>query len=113
MTPGERLSPEIIDKSRASRIAKGSGHRSKDVFGLVERFGQMREMMSSLGSPDGLLSKMGLGGIGDGFDPAGMLAAGAGGPAVGLGRRSTERKRTQQKSKRKAARKARKKNRKR
>ena len=111
MTPGERLSPEIIDKSRASRIAKGSGHRSKDVFGLVERFGQMREMMSSLGSPDGLLSKMGLGGIGDGFDPAGMLAAGAGGPAVGLGRRSTERKRTQQKSKRKAARKARKKNR--
>jgi len=117
MTPEERKRPDIIDKSRASRIARGSGRRSKDVRGLIGRFGQMREMMSALGSGagGGLLAKMGLGG--GGFDPSGMLAAGAGPPGMGLGgsggpsRRVSLKKRSQSKNKRKSARKARKKNR--
>ena len=116
MTPDERKRPDIINKSRATRIAKGSGGRSKDVRGLIDRFGQMREMMSSLGSGAGgrLLAKMGLGE--GGFDPS-LLAAGAGGPDMGIGRsaglsrRSSLKKRSQSKNKRKSARKARKKNR--
>ncbi|MCH2171684.1 signal recognition particle protein [Myxococcota bacterium] len=115
MTPGERLDPDIIDKSRASRIARGSGRRSKDVRDLVNRFGQMREMMSSLGSDNGLLARMGLGGGGGDFDPNQMLMSQAGpgfGPGGG-GQRSTERRRNQAKNKRKAARKSRKKNRRR
>ena len=116
MTPNERKRPDIINKSRATRIAKGSGGRSKDVRGLIDRFGQMREMMSSLGSGAGgrLLAKMGLGE--GGFDPS-LLAAGAGGPDMGIGRsaglsrRSSLKKRSQSKNKRKSARKARKKNR--
>ena len=116
MTPNERKKPDIIDKSRATRIAKGCGRRSKDVRGLIDRFGQMREMMSALGSGagGGLLSKMGLGG---GLDPAGLLAAGAGGPGMampgggGPSRRTSLKKRSESKNKRKSARKARKKNR--
>ncbi len=113
MTPAERSQPEIIDKRRASRIARGSGRRSRDVRDLVSRFDQMREMMASLGS-GGLLSKVpGLGrlaGAGGGFDP-GLLAGGEGSP--GPGRRAAERRRSRQKGKRKQARKARRKNRRR
>jgi signal recognition particle subunit SRP54 len=113
MTPAERSQPEIIDKSRASRIARGSGRRSRDVRDLVSRFDQMREMMASLGS-GGMLSKVpGLGrlaGAGSGFDP-GLLAGGGGSP--GPGRRATEQRRSRQKGKRKQARKARRKNRRR
>jgi signal recognition particle subunit SRP54 len=111
MTPGERSRPEIIDKSRASRIARGSGRRSRDVRDLVGRFDQMREMMASLGS-GGLLSRVpGLGPLaGGGFDP-GLLSGGGGGS--GPGRRAAERRRSRQKGKRKQARKARRKNRRR
>jgi signal recognition particle subunit SRP54 len=111
MTPAERSQPEIIDKSRASRIARGSGRRSREVRDLVSRFDQMREMMASLGS-GGMLSKVpGLGrlaGAQGGFDP-GLLASGAGRP--GPGRRATQQRRSRQKGKRKQARKARRKNR--
>jgi signal recognition particle subunit SRP54 len=116
MTPEERKHPELIDKSRARRIARGSGRRSSDVRELVDRFGQMREMMSSLGSPGGLLSKIpGMGGLGrlaaaGGVDPGAMLGSGAG---SGPGRRAVAKRRSQQRDKRKQARKARKKNRRR
>ena len=115
MTPQERSRPEIIDKSRASRIARGSGRRSSDVRELVKRFEQMREMMSRLGS-EGMLSRLpGMGqlaGAGPGgLDPTALLA-GAGG-ASGPGRREQARQRQRQKGKRKQARKARRKNRRR
>jgi signal recognition particle subunit SRP54 len=114
MTPGERSQPEIIDKSRSSRIARGSGRRSRDVRDLVARFDQMREMMASLGS-GGMLSKVpGLGrlaGAGGGLDPG--LLAGPDGARPGPGRRASERRRSHQKGKRKQARKARRKNRRR
>jgi signal recognition particle GTPase len=49
MTPAERLRPEIIDKRRASRIARGSGRRSREVRELVQRFDQMRERKAGRG----------------------------------------------------------------
>merc|ERR1711969_522777 len=79
MTPAERAQPDLIDKGRAKRIARGSGRRSSDVNELVERFGQMRGMMSALGS-GGKLSKIpGLGrlsgaGPSAGMDPMAMLS---------------------------------------
>jgi signal recognition particle subunit SRP54 len=112
MTPQERSQPETIDKSRASRIARGSGRRSQDVRDLIGRFGQMRDMMASLGSKGGLLSR--IPGLGDlagagGMDPSALLGGGAG----GVSRREDTKRRSRQKGKRKQARKSRKKNRRR
>jgi hypothetical protein len=116
MTPDERARPEIIDKSRATRIARGSGRRSRDVRDLVTRFGQMREMMTSLGSGAGLLSRIpGFGNLAGAGLP-GELAPDAllgGGSTSGPGRRETEKRRARQKGKRKQARRARRKNRRR
>ena len=113
MTPGERSQPDIIGKSRMSRIAKGSGRRSKDVRQLLGRFTQMREMMSQIGS-SGMLGKIpGLGkmaGAG-GIDPTALLGGPGGKP--GKARREAAGARGQQKGKRKQARKARRKNRRR
>jgi signal recognition particle subunit SRP54 len=109
MTPAERTRPELIDKSRAARIARGSGRRSRDVRDLVTRFGQMREMMSSLGS-GGLLSRIpGLGDLAGAGLPGGVAQAGLLGG--GEGRRQATKRRARQKGKRKQARKARRKNR--
>jgi signal recognition particle subunit SRP54 len=112
MTPGERAQPEIIDKSRASRIARGSGRRSREVRELVERFGQMRDMMASLGGRGGgLLSRIpGLGRGAAGIDPSALLAPAGGGPGA---RREPARARSRQKDKRRQARRARRKNRRR
>ena len=116
MTPAERAKPDLIDRSRAKRIARGSGRRSSDVNELVERFEQMRGMMSALGS-GGKLSKIpGLGqlsgaGMPGGMDPMAMLSdlGGADGPGI----RAQAKKRAKQRGKRKQARKARRKNRRR
>jgi signal recognition particle subunit SRP54 len=119
MTPEERTRPEIIDKPRASRIARGSGRRSKDVRDLIERFVQMRDMMASLGKRGGLLSKLpGMGqmagaGMPDGMDPASLMAAMGGGGGGGPSQRALAKKRSRSKGKRKQARKARQKNRRR
>jgi signal recognition particle subunit SRP54 len=113
MTPGERARPETIDKSRAARIARGSGRRSRDVRELVDRFVQMREILGSLGSAGGLFSRLpGLGRLAPAGAPdlSGLLA----GPAPpGAGGRDAARQRARQKLKRKQARKARKRNRRR
>jgi signal recognition particle subunit SRP54 len=112
MTPDERRRPELIDKSRARRIARGSGRRSSDVRELVSRFEQMREMMSGLGAPGGMLSRIpGMGRLAGagGVDPGAML----GGGGAGEGRRALVKRQSKQRDKRKQARKARKKNRRR
>src|SRR5262245_31597465 len=110
MTPGERARPETIDKSRAARIARGSGRRSRDVRDLVERFGQMRGLLGAMGSGGGLLSRIpGLGRLAPagGPDPAALLS----GPGLpGSGGRDGARRRARQQEKRKQARKARKRN---
>jgi signal recognition particle subunit SRP54 len=111
MTPDERKQPELIDKSRARRIARGSGRRSSEVRELVSRFEQMRDLMSGLGSPGGLLSKIpGMGRLAGagGVDPSGLLGAGS-----GENRRAIAKRRSQHRDKRKQARKSRKKNRRR
>ncbi len=122
MTRQERRKPDVIDKSRAARIASGSGHKTKEVKDLVGRFGQMREMMGNLGAPGGLLSKIpGMGKIAGGGMPTGAmdpsaLLAGAGPPGMTMGgggrvrgQKADERK----KNKRRQARKSRQKGRKR
>jgi len=113
MTPAERSQPDLIDRSRASRIARGSGRKQSDVHELVDRFHQMREMMGALGS-GGLGRIPGLGKLagGGGMDPA-ALFGGAGLEAPLGGGRTSARSRSRQKGKRKQARKARRKNRRR
>ena len=122
MTPAERAEPGIIQKSRASRIARGSGRRSKEVMQLVQRFAQMRDVMGAMGGGGlgGLLGKVpGLGrlmggGMPRGFDPQALLAStgAASGQSAGGSRRDDSRRRAQNKQKRKQARKARRKSRK-
>jgi signal recognition particle subunit SRP54 len=125
MTRQERSKPDLINKSRAVRIARGSGRKPKDVLELVERFKQMRTLMGNMGAPGGLLSRipglgdmmggtpdLGLSGAG-GMDP-GALFAGAGGPGMGGGstRMRSHKTSDQRKSKRQQARKSRQKSRK-
>ena len=121
MTKSERKQPEIIDKSRATRIAHGSGMQMKQVRDLVKRFEQMREMMASLGSGGGagMLSRIpGMGNLAGagpgGMDPAAMMGGlpGMGGGGGGKSRAQQARNKSRSKNKRKQARKDRKKGRK-
>jgi signal recognition particle subunit SRP54 len=63
MTPAERANPKLIDGSRRSRIAKGSGRTVSDVNQLVDRFFQARRMMESMarGGGAGLPGMPGMG----------------------------------------------------
>src|SRR5207344_2578414 len=54
MTPAERDNPKIIDGSRRSRIAKGSGRQVSDVNQLVDRFFEARKMMQSMARGGGV-----------------------------------------------------------
>ena len=63
MTPKERQHPEILNQSRKSRIAKGSGTSIQEVNRLVKQFDQTRKMMkmvtgSKMGRMMGALPKM-------------------------------------------------------
>lgn len=49
MTTAERTSPEIIDGSRRTRIAAGSGTSPTEVAQLLDQFKQMRKMMKQMG----------------------------------------------------------------
>ncbi|MGD9996206.1 MAG: signal recognition particle protein [Ilumatobacteraceae bacterium] len=59
MTPLERRKPELINGSRRTRIANGSGTTVGDVNRLVKQFGEMQKMMKRMGA-------MGMGGRGKG-----------------------------------------------
>ena len=74
MTPEERRKPEIINGSRRTRIAKGSGTQVSDVNKLVKQFSEMQKMMKRFGGGSG-------GGSGGG---KGKKGGGRGGPG-GLG----------------------------
>ncbi|MFN8171857.1 MAG: signal recognition particle protein [Candidatus Nanopelagicales bacterium] len=54
MTPAERADPKILNGSRRSRIARGSGTQVSDVNNLVERFGQAQKMMRQMGKGGGM-----------------------------------------------------------
>ena len=49
MTPLERRKPELINGSRRTRIANGSGTTVGDVNRLVKQFGEMQKMMKRMG----------------------------------------------------------------
>ncbi|MCB9738604.1 MAG: signal recognition particle protein [Deltaproteobacteria bacterium] len=68
MTPKERKRPEVIDASRAKRIALGAGRSVRDVQDLLQRYAVMREMMARIGQTPGLLTKL------PGFNQMGNLA---------------------------------------
>lgn len=49
MTVEERTKPDLIDGSRRSRIATGSGTQAQDVSALVKQFNEMQKMMKQFG----------------------------------------------------------------
>ncbi|MDR1497522.1 MAG: signal recognition particle protein [Puniceicoccales bacterium] len=53
MTPRERQNPEILNGSRRSRIAKGSGAQISEVNAMLKQFEQMRKAMKMLRTPKG------------------------------------------------------------
>ncbi len=55
MTMEERRNPKLIDGSRRSRIASGSGVTTTDVNGLLNQFNEVQKMMRSFGG--GALAK--------------------------------------------------------
>ncbi|WP_225754063.1 signal recognition particle protein [Actinotalea sp. Marseille-Q4924] len=61
MTPAERQNPKIINGSRRSRIARGSGSTTADVNQLLERFASAQVMMKQMAKGAGL---PGMGGMG-------------------------------------------------
>ncbi|MEZ5092178.1 signal recognition particle protein [Nocardioides sp.] len=63
MTPAERDNPKIIDGSRRSRIAKGSGRQVSDVNQLVDRFFEARKMMMSFAKGGGMPGVPGMPGM--------------------------------------------------
>src|SRR5918999_1353332 len=72
MTPAERANPKLIDGSRRSRIAKGSGRTVSEVNGLVDRFFEARKMMMQMAKGGGFAGVPGMRGM-----------PGMGGPGAG------------------------------
>ncbi len=63
MTPQERHDPKIINGSRRSRIARGSGVHVSEVNNLVERFFEARKMMQNLARGGGVPGMPGVPGV--------------------------------------------------
>ncbi len=74
MTPEEREKPQILNGTRRSRIARGSGRTVQEVNQLLKQFKQMQGMMKQM-------RKMGLGGMMGG---GGLEKLGLGGGLPGL-----------------------------
>ena len=124
MTKSERNHPDLVNDSRMSRIANGSGRPLQEVKDLYERFNQMRQMMGNLGNSGMFAGMPGMpggraqrrqvqsGGMpGGGMNPfAGM--GGFGGADPGPSNTMTKEQRVAAAKKKRAERKARKKNRK-
>ena len=58
MTPEERRNPSIINGSRRSRIARGSGTTTAEVNSLLDRFKQMQAYMKGLSNLPGIGRRM-------------------------------------------------------
>lgn len=72
MTPQERATPKIINGSRRSRIARGSGVTVAEVNGLLQRFDQAKTMMQQMARSGGRMPGMpGMGGMPAGGFPGG------------------------------------------
>jgi signal recognition particle subunit SRP54 len=59
MTRKERAAPQILNASRRRRIAAGSGTTVTELNTLLNRFGQMQQMMKKMGKFQRMMSKMG------------------------------------------------------
>jgi signal recognition particle subunit SRP54 len=57
MTPDERKNPAIINGSRRSRIARGSGTTVTEVNNLLDRFKQMQSMMRQMAGMSGVMGR--------------------------------------------------------
>jgi signal recognition particle subunit SRP54 len=83
MTPAERDDVTLLDGSRRSRVARGSGTTIQDVNTLIKQFKEMQKMMKGMasGAMPNIPGMEGLGGLGgrDGRKLAQQAAAGAGG----------------------------------
>jgi signal recognition particle subunit SRP54 len=61
MTPQERSNPGLLNASRRSRIAQGSGTTVQEVNKLIKQFEEMRKMMKMMSNPramSGMMSQM-------------------------------------------------------
>src|SRR5215203_1411580 len=84
MTKQERNNHKILDASRKTRVAKGSGSTIAEVNQLIRQYEQMKKMMQQM-NRGGLFSKLArgaMGGLGGGL---GGLLGGGGGMPGGLG----------------------------
>jgi signal recognition particle subunit SRP54 len=78
MTPKERLYPDLVEGSRAKRIAKGSGSSLSSVQELVQKTKAMRNVMGQMGG-GGLMGKIpGLKNLGRLNDMRKMFSGGMG-----------------------------------
>jgi signal recognition particle subunit SRP54 len=66
MTPLERRKPEIINGSRRTRIANGSGTSVAEVNRLIKQFQEMQKMMKRMGAMAPRAGKKGKGKAGKG-----------------------------------------------
>ncbi|MEW6531446.1 MAG: signal recognition particle protein [Thermodesulfobacteriota bacterium] len=123
MTPAERKRPELIDDSRARRIARGSGRKESEVKELLGKFKDMRDLMVAMGGGKlrGRWKRMK--GVRNLFGGGLEAAAGADQPMMGMGgpfgmpevgrgkvvsKKSLEKRRKKSKEAKKARKKARK-----
>jgi len=80
MTPEERRKPELINGSRRSRIARGSGVTTNDVNNLLKQFKQVQQMMKTMpGVQRKMKGKKGKKGKGKSGPRSPMLPTGKGG----------------------------------
>jgi signal recognition particle subunit SRP54 len=63
MTPLERRSPKVINGSRRSRIAAGSGTQPSDVNQLLDRFEAAQKMMRQMARSGGMGAMPGMGNL--------------------------------------------------
>src|SRR6187549_510092 len=80
MTKAERNDHKILDASRKTRVAKGSGSTIAEVNQLIRQYEQMKKMMQQM-NRGGLFSKLArgaMGGLGGGL--GGLLGGGGGMP---------------------------------
>src|SRR6476661_4421273 len=86
MTKNERNDHKLLDASRKTRIAKGSGSTIAEVNQLIRQYEQMRKMMAQMNRGGGLLGGLGkkmMGGLAGGL--GGMLGGGGMGGLLGAG----------------------------
>ncbi len=60
MTPEERRRPELLNASRRSRVARGSGTRVSEVNELLKQFGMMKRMMKDMGKLQKTMARKGV-----------------------------------------------------